>query len=157
MSEQHRFTAPIEVSGNGAYVTIPFDAEAAFGTKRVPVKATIDGIPYRGSLVRMGGACHVLGVLKEIRTTLGKGEGDLVDVVLERDTAERVVEVPADLAAALGAAPDAARFFEALAYSHKREYVRWIEDARRETTRADRVSKTVELLTRGEKSHRPGA
>jgi len=86
MAEQHRFSAPIELSGTGGYVTVPFDVERVFGKKRVPVRATIDGIPYRGSLVRMGGACHVLGVLKEIRVSLGKGEGDVVEVVLEEDT-----------------------------------------------------------------------
>jgi len=151
VGEQYRFSAPIELSGNGAYVKVPLDVERIFGKKRVPVLATIDGIAYRGSLVRMGGECHVLGVLKEIRVSLGKGQGDLVEVVLEHDTAERVVDVPADLAAALQSAPDAARFFDTLAYSHKREYVRWIEEAKRDATRTARIGRTIEMLTRGEK------
>ncbi len=152
MGEQYRFSAPIQLSGNGAFVEIPFDAERVFGKKRVPVIATIDGIPYRGSLVRMGGTCHVLGVVKEIRVSLGKGQGDVVDVVLEQDIAERVVDVPADLAGALQSAPDAARFFDALSYSHKREYVRWIEQAKRAATRSARIARSIEMLTRGEKS-----
>ena len=151
MPEQHRFSAPIELSGNGAYVTVPFDVERAFGRKRVPVLATIDGIPYRGSLVRMRGECHVLGVLKEIRVALGKDEGDVVEVVLEEDTSERAVDIPPDLTTALASAPDAACRFDALPYSHKREYVRWIEEARRETTRTARIASTIERLTRGER------
>jgi len=153
LGEVYRFSAPIERSGSGAYVTVPFDAEAAFGKKRVPIRATIDGVPYVGSLVRMGGGSHVLGVLKEIRVALDKDQGDVVDVVLEEDTAPRVVDMPGDLAAALESAPEAARFFDELAYSHQREYVRWILDAKRDETRAARVARTLELLAAGEKSH----
>lgn len=145
--EKYRFTAPIQSHGRGAWVVVPFDAEAAFGSKRVPVSATIDGIAYRGSIVRMSGDSHVLGVLKEIRDQLGKGVGDEVDVVLEHDTAPREVEVPDDLAAALRATPAALHAFETLAYSHRREYVRWIESAKREETRANRVAETVRKVS----------
>ncbi len=73
MTDVLSFSAPIEQAhGGGAYVTVPFDVETVFGKKRVPVQATIDGQPYRGLLVRMGGPCHVLGVLKEIRERIGK-------------------------------------------------------------------------------------
>jgi len=151
VGRQYRFTAPIERSGNGAYVTVPFDAEAVFGKKRVPVRATIDGIAYQGSLVRMGGKCHVLGVLKEIRSALGKDEGDVVEIVIEHDDAPRKVDVPVDLAAAMASEPQAAGAFEALAYSHQREYVRWIEQAKRDSTRSSRIVQAVEMLKRGEK------
>lgn len=153
MGKTYRFSAPIERAGSGAYVTVPFDAEAAFGKKRVPVKATIDGIPHTGSLVRMGSQEHVLGVLKEIRVALGKDEGDVVEIVVEEDVSIRTVDVPADLAVALQAEPEAARFFDGLTYSHKREYVRWIEEAKRDTTRTARVAKAVELLAAGKKEH----
>lgn len=152
MSVKHSFSATIEkASSGGAYVRIPFDVEAAFGKKRVPVTATIDGVPYRGSLVRMGTDCHVLGVLKEIRTQVGKDIGDTVEVVVEEDTAPRTVEVPGDLAAALAASANAAAAFDALAYSHKREYVRWIEEAKRDETRTRRVAETVARLEDGPK------
>lgn len=146
------FTAPIEGGAGGAYVTVPFDAEAVFGAKRIPIKATIDGVPYRGSLVRMGGGSHVLGVLKAIREQIGKQPGDPVEVTLEADTDERTVEVPGDLAAALAAAPPAKAAFDALAYSHRREYVRWIEEAKRAATRTGRVARAVELLPHGVKT-----
>lgn len=146
MSERHSFRATLKAAGGGAFVDIPFDVEATFGKKRVPVKATIDGEPYRGSLVRMGGDCHMLIVLKEIRERIGKQAGDEVEVTVEEDTAPRTVEVPPDLAEALRAAPAAGAFFETLSYTHRREYVQWIEQAKREKTRADRVAKTVEML-----------
>ncbi len=150
MAGQHRFSAPIEEGrGGGAYVSVPFDVEEVFGRKRVPVRASIDGIPYRGSLVRMGGDGHVLGVLRAIRAKIGKGVGDIVEVVLEEDTAERTVEVPPDLQKAIRSARGAGAAFRALSYSHQREYVRWIGEAKRAETRARRVERTVEMLVRG--------
>ena len=147
------FTAPIQLArGGGAYVVVPFDVEAVFGKKRVPVLATIDGEPYRGSLVRMGGPDHVLGVLKEIRERIGKQAGDVVEVTLVEEVGPRSVELPADLRSALDATPAAATFFAGLSFSHQREYVRWIEEAKREETRRTRIVRTVELLSEGKKS-----
>jgi hypothetical protein len=151
---KHRFTAPIEDAGRGgAYVTVPFDVEEAFGSKRPKVRATFDGVPYRGTLVRMGGPRHFLPILKGIRERIGKGLGDAVEVTLEADTAPREVAVPGDLAAALAETPEARAFFDGLAYTHRREYVRWIEEARRAETRARRVARAVAMLREGKKEH----
>lgn len=68
---------------DGAYVDIPFDVKAVFGKSRVPVRATFDGVPYDGSLVRMGTPGHILGLRKDIRARIGKGPGDRVLVTLE--------------------------------------------------------------------------
>jgi len=152
VGEKRAFSAPIEsAGGGGAFVTVPFDVEHVFGKKRVAVNATIDGVPYRGSLVRMGGECHVLGVLKEIRASIGKQVGDIVEVVVEEDTAPRVVELPGDLADALRQQSVAARAFEALSFSHQREYVAWIVEAKQPATRERRIRKAIEMLSRGEK------
>lgn len=152
MTETRTFSAPIEAArGGGAYVTVPFDVEEAYGKKRVAVRARIDGIEYRGSLVRMGGSDHILGVLKAIREQLGKEIGDVVEVVVEEDTAPREVEVPDDLKAALAGAPGARTAFETLSYSHQREYVDWITQAKRAQTREDRIAKALGMLARGEK------
>lgn len=71
---------------DGAYVEIPFDVKAEFGKGRVKVRASFDGVPYDGSLVRMGTPGHILGLRREIRAQLGKGPGDTVRVTLrERD------------------------------------------------------------------------
>lgn len=72
-----------EPDHGGAYVEIPFDVKEVFGKSRVPVRATFDGEPYEGSLVKMGTACHILGVRKDIRQRLEKGPGDTIHVTLE--------------------------------------------------------------------------
>ena len=111
--KKHTFTAVIQnAGGGGAFVEVPFDVEKAFGSKRPKVKATIDGIPYRGTLVRtpalpgtcargkcapgasVGTECHLLLILKSIRVQAGKTFGDEVHLTVEADTSPRVVELP---------------------------------------------------------------
>jgi hypothetical protein len=148
------FTAPIRPHpSGGAFVEVPFDVEAAFGSKRPKVAATIDGVPYRGLLVRMGSDTHMLLVLKEIRERIGKGPGDEVRVTVEPDVEARVVEVPDDLAAAL-AAGGLTPTFEALAFTHRKEWARWVTEAKRADTRASRIERTVEALRAGQKAPR---
>lgn len=147
MSQSITFRAVIEkAEGGGAYVTVPFDVEEVFGKKRVKVKAIIEGIPYQGSLVRMGGPCHILGVLKEIREKSGKSFGDEIEVTVEEDTEPREVTIPPDVAQVLETNPEADAFFKQLSYSHQREYVQWIEAAKRDTTRQKRIEDMVEML-----------
>lgn len=152
-SSTQQFTAPIIFGeGGGAWVEVPARIMETYGAKgRVPVKALIDGEPYRGSLVKMGGDCHRLGVLKDIRAKIGKGEGDIVHVILERDTEERTVEVPADFQKALNKNKTAKVTFEKLAYTHKKEYVRWIEEAKKAETRATRIEKAIGMIADGKK------
>src|SRR5512139_2764918 len=118
-NSSHTFRAIIEdAGGGGAFVSVPFDVEQAFGKKRVKILATFDGVPYRGSMVRMGSECHLLLVLKEIREQIGKTFGDEIEVTVEEDTQPRVIVVPDDLRLALEAEPAALAFFEKLAYTH---------------------------------------
>jgi hypothetical protein len=145
-----RFSATIEEAPRGgAYVRIPPDViEAIGGGGRIPVRATFDGIHYRGSVVRMGGD-SVLGVLKEIRETLGKTHGDGVEMTIERDEAKREVEIPVELASLLEAKPAARAAFEALSYSHRREHALHVAEAKKPETRERRALKVVEDLSRG--------
>lgn len=123
--------------------------EALGGTGRIPVKATFNGIPYRGSIVRMGGA-SVLGVQKAIMAGAGVEPGDSLHVVVENDHEPRSVEVPDDLASALRANAVARRRFDSLSYSHRREYVASITEAKRPETRARRIARTIEMLAADE-------
>jgi hypothetical protein len=102
MIRKQKFHAVIEDAGSGgAFVTVPFDVEKMYGKKRVKIIAFfIEGESYRGSLVRMGGTCHLLPVLKEIREKTGKNIGDEIEI--EEDTEPRVVEVPQALKEADG-------------------------------------------------------
>ena len=123
-----------EAPRGGAYVRIPPDVvEALGGGGRIPVRATFDGIEYRGSIVRMGGD-SVLGVLKEIREGLGKTHGDELEVTIARDEAERVVEIPVELAKLLETNPAARDAFEALSYSHRREHALHVAEAKKPET-----------------------
>jgi len=125
--------------------------EMAFGSKKPKVKAMIEGIPYRGTLVRMGTECHLLLILKEIRGKIGKTFGDEVKITVEPDTEPRVVEIPPELAKAFKKEEAAEAYFNSLAYSHKREYVGYIMEARKEETRTRRVTQTIEMLKKGRK------
>ncbi len=141
-----------DAGGGGAYVAVPFDVEQVFGKKRVKVVVTIDGEPYRGSLVRMGEPCHILPVLKSIREKIGKGYGDEVEVTVVEDAEPRAVQVPDDLKQALAGDPEAAAFFAALSYTHQKEYVGWIVEAKREETRRARIQRTLEMLRQGKRA-----
>lgn len=67
---------------DGAYVEFPYDVREEFGRGRVKVHATFDGVPYDGSLVRMGTPGHIIGVRKDIRAAIAKQPGDTVAVAI---------------------------------------------------------------------------
>ena len=151
MSQKQTFVAVIQnPGGGGAFVEVPFDVEAAFGSKRPKVKAMIEGIPYRGTLTRMGTDCHVLGIRKEIREQIGKTFGDEVTIMLESDTEPRVIEIPDQLQKAFKAEKEAKVRFEKLSYTHQKEYVSWINEARKEETRQSRIVKTIAALKKAQ-------
>jgi hypothetical protein len=153
MTKKHSFTAIIQnAGGGGAFVEVPFDVEAAFGSKKPKVKATFEGVPYRGILTRMGTEHHLLIILKEIREKIGKTFGDEVKITVEPDTEPRVIEVPAELKKAFKTEKEAKAFFDKLSYTHQREYVMWINEAKREETRQNRIAKAVEMLKKGQKA-----
>jgi len=146
--KKYQFTGVlIDAGGGGVFVDFPYSVEEEFGVKgQVKIKCTIDGEPYKGSLANMGGVCHILIVLKAIREKIGKQVGDSVKVVLEQDSEDRVVIVPAELQTLLNQNLKASKFFEKLSYTHRKEYVRWIEEAKRPETRAIRLEKTIQML-----------
>ena len=151
--KKYKFRATIEPGdGGGAYVLFPYDVEKEFGTKgKVPIKATFDGVPYTGSLMKYGAPQHMLGMLKAIRQQCGKQPGDTVQVELWKDEEPRAIEVPAVFKNAMkkaGVLPA----FERLSYTHRREYCRWITEAKKEETRARRLEKAVEMLKSGVKT-----
>ncbi len=140
-----------EVANSSAFVALPFDVRAQYGVGgRVPVRATFDGAPYRGSLTKMGGE-HLLLVLGEIRAAIGKDRGDTVHVRLELDQAPRVVELAPEVEAALR---DAGAFdaFRAMSFSHQRQYALWIDSAKRPETRDSRIRAMVSEILSGNPS-----
>ncbi len=152
MTGKHSFKAEIKnAGGGGGFVEVPFDVEKAFGSKRPKIKAMIEGVAYRGTLVRMGGPSHMLLILKGIREQIGKTFGDEVKVTVQADAEPRVVEIPKDLAMEFKKDKGVKAIFDKLSYTHQKEYVRWIEEAKRAETRAERVKKTIDLLEKKRK------
>jgi hypothetical protein len=147
-----RFEAELEATqGGGAVVVVPFDVEEAFGSKRPPVRATVNGYSFRTTIAPMGGR-SLLGLNREVRDAAGVTVGEIVSVELEPDDEPRVVEEPSDFAALLAANPRARAAFDALSYTHRKEYVRWITDAKRDETRQRRLQRSIDLLQQGTKT-----
>lgn len=140
-----------DTANSGAFVAFPYDTMECFGARRAKVCATFDGVLYRGSIVNMGTG-PVLGVLKSIRQQIGKQAGDTVHVQVWKDEEERVVEQPQELQRALEENAGAKRIYDALSYSHRREYAQWIGGAKQQATREKRAQEAVNKLLDGKKS-----
>ena len=149
----YKFKAEIQPGrGGGAYVLFPYDVEKEFGAKgQIPVQATINGIPYRVALVKYGHPQHMLPVSKAIREQTATAPGDTISIELWRDDQPRVLEVPKELEQAMKRAGVLA-VFEKLSYTHRKEYCRWITDAKKEETRTNRLTKAVQMLKDGVKT-----
>ena len=145
-----RFRARLQPRGPAAAVVLD-DAQVAAvgeGAKRFPVAATVNGYTWRTSVARMGGE-FLLGLSREVRAGAGVQAGDDVDVTIELDVAPREVEIPEALAAAMAADPHARASFESMAPTHRKEYARWIAEAKREETRQRRVHQALEMIRAG--------
>jgi uncharacterized protein YdeI (YjbR/CyaY-like superfamily) len=118
---------------------------------RVPVAGTMNGFPFRNSLMPEGDGTHSMMVGKAVQAGAKAKAGDVVLVSLEVDTQERGVTLPQELDTALKGNHQAASFFATLAPSHKAEYANWIASAKKLETRESRVSRTIEMLIAGRK------
>jgi hypothetical protein len=148
-----RFRATVELGGKTATgIEVPEDVVAALGSgNRPPVTVTIGGHTYRTTVARMGGR-FLIPLSAENRTGAGVAAGEQVDVDIALDSGPREVAVPADLAAALAQDKEARARFDGLSYTHRKEWVRWIEEAKKAETRATRLTKTVESLREGKRT-----
>lgn len=129
----------------------PFDVPKTFGTRsRVPVRGTINGYPFRSSLMPMGG-CYGMAVNKQMREAARVNAGDEVEVVMERDDAPRTVEAPPELANELAQNKKANERWEKLAFTHKKEMAKCIFEAKQEETKKRRLAKVMQVLKTGAK------
>jgi hypothetical protein len=145
-----RFHTTLLQSGKTATgIRIPDEIVEGLGAgKKPPVRVTINGYTYRSTVAVMG-ADFMVGVNADNRAGAGVAGGDEIDVDIELDTAPREVSVPADLAAALDAEPDARRTFDALSYSNKSWHTLQVDGAKTDETRQRRIAKSVEILREG--------
>jgi Bacteriocin-protection, YdeI or OmpD-Associated/Domain of unknown function (DUF1905) len=143
------FTVALErVQKTATMFRVPFDLEQAFGRARPPVKVTIRGHAWRTTPGVYDGIGHIV-VNRAVKAATGVDAGDRVRVRMELDTEPRSVAVPKDLAAALAADPAAKKAFASMSFTHRREYVDWVEEAKRAETRARRIASTVARVREG--------
>jgi len=134
-----------------AALTPPFDVPGTFGTRaRIPVCGTINGFPFRSSLMPMGG-CHRMVVNKTIREGAGVKAGDTVAVRMKRDENERTVDPPLQLRRELAKSKTAQNNWEKLSFTHKKEIARSLTDVKQEDTRLRRLAKAMDILRNGKK------
>lgn len=146
-----KFTATLVPRGAAAAFILDEEQVSVVGegAKRFPVAATVNGFTWRTTVTRMRGE-FMLGLSRAVRDAAGVQAGNQVEVTLGLDTAPREVEVPEALARALATDTEAKAAFDALAYTHRKEYCRWIEEAKRPQTRERRVAQALEMLRAGQ-------
>lgn len=149
-----RFTTKLEAMGpKGAWVFLyfPKEADAQLGTKaRVPVVGTLNGFPFRSSAFPTGDGTHQIAVNKAMQAGARARPGDSVEVALRVDTAQRTVKIPSDLKEALAKSKTARAGFDKMAWSHRKAYVDWIEEAKQPETRSRRIAETVKRVAAGQ-------
>ena len=145
-----RLDTTLQPRGPAAAVVLTEQQAAAVGdgAKAFPVVATIGDRTVRGRVMRMGGE-YLFGFSRAAREAAGLQIGQDLTIEIALDTAPREVEVPAPLAAALAEDGQAKAAFDELAYTHRKEFARWVAEAKREETRDRRVVQTLEMLREG--------
>lgn len=146
----HKFQSTLsrpEGTGTWTYADIPDEVSLAFGSRgQIRVKGTVDGEPFRSTLMPGGDGGHYLVVNKTKREKIGKSAGQSVEIALEPDDEPREIVVPDDLQAALAVNETSSANFANLPYSHKKRYIEHIEEAKLPDTRMRRIDKAVEEL-----------
>ncbi len=147
-----KFNGEVIAGGGGGHaVLVPADLAAQFSRKNPRVVALVNGTEYHSRVARYGGKSY-LGLRKDLLRTVGADTGDSVEIDLSEEPEPEPEAVPeptepVELTAALAADPAARSAFNALPPSHRREYLRWISEAKQGETRAERTAKTVRRLS----------
>jgi len=136
------------------FIPVPFDPREVFGKVRAPVKVTVNGYTYRSTIASMGGTTCI-PLRKSNREAAGLEGNETVEVRLDLDTEKREVTPPTDFVKALKAAPPAWARWAELPFTHQREYVEAIEEAKKPETRTRRIEDAVKKIgARAAKSRR---
>ena len=143
------FTVELQrVQKTATMFRVPFDLEEAFGLARPPVTVTIRGHMWRTTPGVYDGVGYIV-VNRAVKAATGVDAPDRVRVRIELDTEPRKVVIPRDLAAALAADSVAKKTFASMSFTHRREYVQWVEDAKRPETRSRRIAAAVARVRDG--------
>jgi hypothetical protein len=139
------FRATILREGSMCAIPVPFDPKPVFGQARPPVRVTLGGYTYRSTIFSMGGDRFV-PLRRSHREAAGLQGSETLSVRLELDTAKREVKPPPDLVRALKARPPAWDRWRELSFTHQREYVEAITEAKKPETRLRRVEGAVRMI-----------
>jgi hypothetical protein len=139
------FKTTIVREGSMCFVPLTFDPKTVFGKVRAPVKVTLNGHTYRSTIAAMGGP-PCIPLRKSNREAAGLEGGETLEVRLDLDTAPREAVPPADFVKTLKATPGAWERWRELSYSHQREHVEAIEDAKKPETRARRIARAADAI-----------
>lgn len=141
-----KFKTKIWVDGNNTGIKVPEEVVMSFNKgKKVPVVVSLKKYSYRSTVVVYNGV-FMLPLAKEHREAADVRGGEEVEINLEYDDKPRTVDVPPELQKLLNNDKEAKEIFEKLAYTHKKEYVRWISDAKKEETKQSRLGKILNMI-----------
>ena len=121
------------------FVVVPDPVVASLGAKRAPVRGTIDGVRFTGTVSR-GEGVYRMPVPRELQAEAGIARGDEVQVTMEIDPNPRSVHIPQELQDILAADPDLADRFDGLPPAHRRAWAAYVADAKRPETRIRRAA-----------------
>ncbi len=134
-----------KMSGN--YIEFPFDVKNIFGkTGRIKVKCWFEEVEYRGSLVKMGTECHIVGIKKEILKQINKKEGDIIKVRIIEDSEERTIETHPLLQEYLECSSSSKAVYDKLSYTHKKEYNQYLNEAKKQETIDKRIMQIIKMI-----------
>ncbi|MFZ0211329.1 MAG: YdeI/OmpD-associated family protein [Candidatus Acidiferrales bacterium] len=144
---QHRFIGTLYELGINRCVDVPEEVSRALGGRGyIPVVVMVQGLVIRTTLVPAGNKQYRLFIDGKIRKKLGVDAGDFVGITLRVDKKSNEVAVPEDVAAALRKTPGARRAFKAITPGLRREFLRWLLNAKRPETRAKRIERAIPIL-----------
>lgn len=140
-----KYKTTIVREGSMCFIPVPFDPKTVFGKVRAPVKVTLNGYSYRSTIAAMGGTTCI-PLRKSNREAARLEGGETLEVRLDLDEETREVAPPPDLVKALRDAPPAWDRWQELSFTHQREYVQSLEDAKKPETRARRIENAVRAI-----------
>lgn len=144
------FKATIVREGSMCFIPLTFDPKSVFGKVRAPVRVTLNGYTYRSTIAAMGGP-PCIPLRKSNREAAGLEGGETIEVRLDLEAEKREIKPPADFVRALKSTPLAWERWRALSYTHQREHVEAIEEAKKPETRARRIERATRMIRLAQK------
>jgi hypothetical protein len=149
-----KFKSKLEKAGSWTIVRVPFDARKIWGSGGYTrIMGSIDGMPFKGTLMPMGDGIHCFPVKAGMRKEIRKDAGDPVSVILEKDLEVPVIEMPSELKGAFKASKEAKKLFDSYTPSVRKEYCKYISEGKKKETREKRA---VDVVLKLEKLYAEG-